>query len=260
MDSKSYKFYHIHGMDSRDYSDVYFSGKEGMDYANDTLKFPMANLHYQFSSSRVTGKTLIDISQGSFIHHLYSASNSFQEIVVLKTNEKCIMELSRWLHDRTGAYDWTHTSAAAAELEGNRDQHQKKESRLKSSIKQILKCDFEQENITSPVELPLADCVLCVFILNAICKNEDEYMRNLEKILKLLKPGGQLLLFSVLDATYLTVGGERFHGFTHDEDFVKNVLSKLGLVIDYCAVQRRRNVSDLTDYKAFMFTVAIKGE
>ncbi|KAM5163619.1 indolethylamine N-methyltransferase-like isoform 2-T2 [Mantella aurantiaca] len=247
-------------MDSRDHSDIYCSGKEDMVFRDDILIFPMANLHYQFSSGRVKGKVLFDISEGSFIHHLYSASNSFQEIVVLKSNEKCIMERSRWLHDCTRAYDWTHTSAAAAELEGNRDQHQEKESRLKTSIKQILKCDFEKENITSPVVLPLADCVLCVWILNAISKNEDEYMRNLEKTLKLLKPGGYLLLISSTDATYFNVGGEWFHIFIHDEDFVKNALSKLGLVIDYCAVQRRHNFSDLVDYKAVMFIVAIKGE
>ncbi|KAM5163603.1 indolethylamine N-methyltransferase-like isoform 2-T2 [Mantella aurantiaca] len=231
-----------------------------MVFGEDSLKFPMMNLHYQFSSGRVAGKTLIDISLGSIIHHLYSASNSFQKIVVLKSNEKCIMELSRWRHDRTGAYDWTHTSAVAAELEGNRDQHQEKESCLKSSIKQILKCDFEQKNITSPVELPPADCVISLWMLEAISKNEDEYMRNLEKILKMLKPGGQFLLFSGTHATYFTAGGERFHYFTHDESFVKNALSKLGLVIDYCAVQRRRNVCDLTDYKAVMFTVANKVE
>ncbi|KAM5163634.1 indolethylamine N-methyltransferase-like [Mantella aurantiaca] len=260
MDCTTHKFYHIHGMDSRDVSDLYFSDKEDIVFREDSLIFPMKNLHYQFSSDRVTGKFLIDVSNGSFIHHLYSASKYFKKIVVLKTSEKCIMELSRWLHVRTGAYDWTHTSAAAAELEGNRDQHQEKESRLKSSIKQILKCDFEQENITSPVELPLADCVLCVWILNLISKNEDEYMRNLEKILKLLKPGGHLLLISSTDATYFNAGGERFHVLTHDENFVKNALSNLGLVIDYCAVQRRCNVSDLVDYKSVMFIVAIKGE
>ncbi|KAM5164975.1 indolethylamine N-methyltransferase-like [Mantella aurantiaca] len=260
MDSNSCKLYHIHGLDSRDLSDLYYSDKENMVFGEDSLIFPMMNLHYQFSSCRVVGKTLIDISIGSFIHHLYSASNFFQKMIVLKFNEKCIMELCRWLHNRTGAYDWTHTSAAAAELEGNRDQLQEKESCLKSSIKQIVKCDFEQENITSPVELPLTDCVLIFLIMNVINKNEDEYMRNLEKISKLLKPGGQLLLISVIDATYFIAGGERFQFFKHDEAFVKNALSKLGLVIDYCAVQRRRNVSDLTDYKASMFTVAIKGE
>ncbi|KAM5164207.1 indolethylamine N-methyltransferase-like [Mantella aurantiaca] len=207
MDSTTQKFYHIHGMDSRDLSDLYLSGKEDMAFKEDTLIFPMMNLHYQFNSGRVAGKTLIDISMGSFIHHLYSASNSFQETIVLKSSEKCIMELSRWLHDRTGAYDWTHTSATAAELEGNRDEHQEKESCLKSSIKQILKCDFEQKNITSPVELPLADCVISVWMLEAISKNEDEYMRNLENILQLLKPGGHLLLFSGTHATYFIVGG-----------------------------------------------------
>ncbi|KAM5127468.1 nicotinamide N-methyltransferase-like [Mantella aurantiaca] len=206
-----------------------------------------------FNKSRIAGNTLIDIGQGSFIHQLYSASKSFQEIVVLKSNEQCIMELTRWLHDLPGAYDWTHISATAAELEGDRDQHQVIESRLKSSIKQIVKCDFNQENITSPVELPPADCVLVGVILEAISKNEDEFMKNLEKILKLLKPGGQLLLFSGIDTTYQIVGGERFHMFAHDEDFVKKALNKLGLVIDYSAVQRRRNVSDLTDYKSAVY-------
>ncbi|KAM5164206.1 nicotinamide N-methyltransferase-like [Mantella aurantiaca] len=186
MDSTKHKLYHIHGMDSRDLSDLYYSDKEDMAFGEDSLIFPMMNLHYQ--------------------------------------------------------------------------QLQEKESRLKSSVKQILKCDFEEENITSPVELPLADCVLCAWILDIICKNEDEYMRNLEKILKLLKPGGHMLLFSTLDATYVTIRGERFHVFTHVESFVKNTLSKLGLVIDYCAVQRRRNVSDLIDYKAVMFIVANKRE
>ncbi|KAM5163627.1 indolethylamine N-methyltransferase-like isoform 2-T2 [Mantella aurantiaca] len=260
MDSTEHKLYHIHGIDSRDHSELYFSDKEDMVFREDSLIFPMMNLHYQFNSGRVAGKTLIDISLGSFIHHLYSASNSFQDIIILKSNEKCIMELSRWLHDRTGAYDWTHTSTTAAELEGNRDQHQQKETRLKSSIKQILKYNFEQENITSPVELPLADCVINVWTLETISKNEDEYMRNLEKILKLLKPGGQLLLFSSLDAIYFTAGGKRFQAFTHDEDFMKKALSKLGLVIDYCAVQRRRNVSELAMYTAVMFTVAHKVE
>ncbi|XP_072281439.1 nicotinamide N-methyltransferase-like [Pyxicephalus adspersus] len=209
---------------------------------------------------RIVGTYLIDISIGSPIHHLFSPSNFFKDIVVLKFNEKCIMELTKWLHDRTGAYDWTHASAAAVELEGKRDQIQEKEMRIKASIKQILKCDFGQENLTSPVVLPLADCVMSGIILDAISKNEDEYMINLEKIIKLIKPGGKLLLLGLLDVTYITVGGERVHRMKYNEDFVKNALCKLGLVIDYCAVQRRRNVSDLTDYKAIIFIAACKGE
>ncbi|XP_073459492.1 indolethylamine N-methyltransferase-like [Aquarana catesbeiana] len=260
MDSTTHTFYPEHGMDSRKHLDVYCSNKEGMVFADDFLTFPMANLHYQLSTGRVKGTFVTDISIGSFIHQLYSASNSFEEIVILKLKEKCIMELRRWVHDRTGAYDWSHTSSAAAELEGTRDQLQEQEIRIRSSVKHILKCDFDQENITSPVLLPLADCIISAWLLETISKNEDEYMRNLEKISKLLKPRGHLLLIGVLDTTYGVVGEERIHCFKYNEDFVKNVLSKLGLVIDYCAVQRRSNVSDLIDYGAVIFVAAQKGE
>ncbi|XP_040182248.1 nicotinamide N-methyltransferase-like [Rana temporaria] len=252
------KLYHVHGMDSRSHLDMYFSNKEDMVFAEDSIKFPMANLYYQLSTGRLEGTFLIDISFGSIIHQLFSASNTFKYIVILKFQERCIMELTRWLHDRTGAYDWSHTSSAAAEFEGTSDQE--KEMHLKSSIKQILKCDFKQENITSPVLLPLADCIVSAWILEAISKNEDDYMRNLEKILKLLKPGGQLVLIGMLDATYGIVGEERINFFKYNEDFVKNAFGKVGLVIDYCAVQRRRNVSDLVDYSAIIFLVGRKGE
>ncbi|XP_077312286.1 indolethylamine N-methyltransferase-like [Lithobates pipiens] len=260
MDSTTHKFYPVHGIDSRNQLDKYCSNKEGMVFAYDSLTFPMANLHYQLSRGRVVGKFAIDISVGSFIHHLYSASNSFEQIVILKLKEKCIMELRRWVHDRTGAYDWSHTSSAAAELAGTRDQLQEQEIRLRSSVKHVLKCDFEQKNITSPVLLPLADCIVSAWLLEIISKNEDEYIRNLEKILKLLKPGGYLLLIGVLDATYGVVGEERIYCFKCNEEFVKNVFGKLGLVIDYCAVQRRSNVSDLTDYNSVIFVAARKGE
>ncbi|XP_073459514.1 indolethylamine N-methyltransferase-like isoform X2 [Aquarana catesbeiana] len=260
MDSTTHKFYHVHGMDSRSYLDLYFSNNEDMVFAEDTLKFPMSMIHYQLCTGRTEGTFLIDISLGSIIHHLYFVSKFFKKIVLLKFQEKCIMELNRWLHDRTGAYDWSHTSSAAAELEGMRDQLQEQEMRLRSSIKQILKCDYEQENVTSPVLLPLADCVIGASILEMISKNEDEYMKNLEKTIKLLKPGGQLLLFAVLDATYWFVGAERFHCFKCNEEFVKNAFGKLGLVIDYYTVKRRCNVSDLADYKAILFIVGRKGE
>ncbi|XP_077314077.1 indolethylamine N-methyltransferase-like [Lithobates pipiens] len=260
MDSTTHQFYHIHGMDSRDDLDLYYSNKEEMVFGEDSVKFPMAALHYQLSSGQVKGTFMLDISLGSFIHHLLSASNYFQKIIVLKMQEKCIMELTKWLHDRTGAYDWTHASGAAAELEGTREQLQEKEMRLRSSVKQILKCDFDKQNITSPVLLPLADCIISALILESISKNEDEYMKNLEKILKMLKCGGKLLLFGVLDTTYKIVKGKRMHFFKYNEEFVKNALGKLGLVIDYCAVKTRSNVSNLTDYGAILFIVASKGE
>ncbi|XP_072282719.1 indolethylamine N-methyltransferase-like [Pyxicephalus adspersus] len=255
MDSPTHTFYHIHGIDSRDHLDLYLSNKEDMIFGDDSLKFPIMNFYYQFSSGKIKGNFLIDISFGGFIHHLYSASNYFKDMAILKFTDKCIMEITRWQHDRTGAYDWKHASTAAAEFEGMREQ-QEIEMCLKSSVKQVLKCDIDQENITAPVVLPLADCVVVACILEAISKTKDEYVRNLEKFLKLLKPGGHLLLWGILDISYMVVGKKRVHFFKYDETFVKDVLLKLGLVIDYYAVQRRRNKSDLIDYGGVIFISA----
>ncbi|XP_072283185.1 nicotinamide N-methyltransferase-like [Pyxicephalus adspersus] len=258
MDSVPKKLYHIHGYDSRTTLEHYFSNKEDMIFADDSLKFPMMNLHYVFSRGYIHGKLLMDFSKGSYIHHLYSASNIFKDIILMKFNEKSAMEVHRWLGDRTGAFDWTHTKIAVAELEGKSDQSHTIELNLKASIRQIVMCSLEKENLTDPLVLPLSDCIISVWLLDLISIDQDDYMKNLKKISNLLKIGGHLILIGALNMTYLTVGAELFHVFKYDESFVKSALSKLGFVIDYCAVQKRKNASDLTDYTHVIFVAAQK--
>nr|DBA16575.1 TPA: hypothetical protein GDO54_003954 [Pyxicephalus adspersus] len=120
MDSMPKKFYHIHDFDSRRNLEHYFSDKEDMVFGEDSLKFPMMNLQYVFSRGFIRGDLLIDLSYGSIIHHLYSASKVFKDIILMKFTEKCAMEVRRWLGDRTGAFNWTHTTTAIEELEGKR--------------------------------------------------------------------------------------------------------------------------------------------
>ncbi|XP_068102605.1 indolethylamine N-methyltransferase-like [Hyperolius riggenbachi] len=258
MDCASKKFYHKHDFDSRKFLETFFSDKPDMVFADDSLKFPMVNLHYVFSSGFVKGDILIDLSVGSFIHHLYSACDIFNDIIMLKFNERCNLETSRWKDSRTGAYNWKHALTHAAKLEGKSAQMKDKDEQLKTAISHVISCDFDNENITHPVVLPLADCVTSLWIASVISKDEDDYTRNLEKISKLLRPGGHLILVGLLNTSYIKVGEENFHAFNVDESFVKNVLHKLGFVIDYCAIQKRRNESTLIDYKAIMFITAFK--
>ncbi|XP_068102615.1 indolethylamine N-methyltransferase-like [Hyperolius riggenbachi] len=258
MDGGPKKFYHEHNFDSRDHLKTYYSDKPDMEFADDCLKFPMMNFHYIFSSGFVKGDVLLDVSTGSLIHHLYPTCDVFKDIIILKLNEGCKMETSKWKNTCTGAFNWKHASSQAAMLDGKSAQVQDKDQQLKTAISHVMSCNFENENITHPEVLPLADCVTSLWVLGAISKDEDGYMRNMEKMSKLLRPGGHLILVVALNASYITIGGERFHIFKCDESFVKNALSKLGFVIDYCAVQTKRNDSKLTDYKAIMFITACK--
>ncbi|XP_072281437.1 nicotinamide N-methyltransferase-like [Pyxicephalus adspersus] len=258
MASMSKKYYHIHNFDARNGLENYFSDKETMVFGEDSLKFPIMNLYYVFSKGYIRGDLCIDLSHGSFIHHLYSASNIFKDIILMKFNEKCAMEVRRWLGDRTGAFSWTHTKTAVEELEGKSDQIQDKELKLKASIKQIVMCSLDKENLIDPLVLPLADCVISVWLLGTISKDQEEYMMNLKKTSNLLKIGGHLIIIGLLNTTFFKAGGEQFHAVPYSESFVKSSLTKSGFVIDYSAVQGRKNVSDLIDYTHVIFITAYK--
>ncbi|XP_056397739.1 nicotinamide N-methyltransferase-like [Hyla sarda] len=258
MDSGSLKIYHVHGYDSRQYLENYFSDKKEMVFGDDSLKFPLENFTKMFTVGHINGDVLIDLSVSSFVHHLYSACEFFQHIIVLKANDRCIMELKRWLNARTGAFEWGHATKLHGEIEGNSDQFQDKEGKVRSTVPHVMKCDLEKENMTDPIDLPPADCIISVLLLDSICKDQDDYRRYLRKFSKILKPGGHLMLIGCLEMTYYTVEKDKFHGFTYDEDFARKALAGEGFVIDYSKVQKRTNVSNLTDYKAMIFIAAHK--
>ncbi|KAG8546023.1 hypothetical protein GDO81_019882, partial [Engystomops pustulosus] len=206
----------------------------------------------------IKGDILIDLSMGSAVHHLYSACEFFKHIIVLKIQDRCILELKRWVDTRTGAFDWCHAAQLYLNI-GNSDLLVDKEGKVRSALQHVMKCDLEKENITEPIDLPPADCII-TGLLDSISKDQDDYIRYLKKFLKLLKPGGHLILFGALDATYYTIGKDKFHVFTYDEEFVRKALVGEGFVIDRWEVKKRSNVSDLTDYKRVIFIVAHKGK
>ncbi|XP_056399637.1 indolethylamine N-methyltransferase-like [Hyla sarda] len=258
MDSSSHKIYHVHGYDSRQYLEDYFSDKPDMAFAEDSLIFPMENLIKTFAEGHMKGDVLIDLSAGPMVHHLYSACDFFRHIIVLKVTDRCILELKRWLDTRTGAFDWGHVTKLHVEKENKSDQLQDKEEKVRSAVQHVMKCDFAKENITDPIVLPPADCIISGWLLEEISKNQDDYIRYLRKFSGLLKPGGHLILIGSLDMTYYTVGKDRLHAFTYDEDFARKALVGEGFVINYCNIKKRTAVSDLTDYKTLIFIAAHK--
>ncbi|XP_075696800.1 nicotinamide N-methyltransferase-like [Rhinoderma darwinii] len=258
MDSSPHKLYHVHGFDSRKYLEHYFSDKPDMVFGEDSLKFVIENLRQVFAVGHISGDILIDLSIGSLVHHLYSACEFFENIIVLKVNNRCIMELKRWVDERTGAFYWGHTSTLLQEKEENSNQFEDKEGKVRSAIQHVVKYDLEKENMTEPLVLPPADCVISAWLLDYISKDQDDYIRYLRKFSGLLKPGGHLIIIGSLDKTYCTVGKDKFHAFSYNEDFVRKVLVGEGFIIDYCNTKERTAVSDLTDYKAMIFIAAHK--
>ncbi|XP_069803672.1 indolethylamine N-methyltransferase-like [Dendropsophus ebraccatus] len=255
MASSTYKRYHIHGMNPREHLEHYFADKSETVFKEDVLNFPIENLAKTFRAGYINGDVLIDLSAGSFVHHLYAACEFFKHIIVLKVSDRCILELKKWLDSRTGAFNWGHATQLHAAIEGCSGQCQNK---VRSAIQHLVQCNLEKENMTDPIVLPPADCIISAFLPDVICKDKDDYIRNLRKFSEMLKPGGHLILLGGLDMTYLTVGKDKFHALTYDEEFVRKALVGEGFVIDDCKVKRRTYASDLIDHKGVIFITAHK--
>ncbi|XP_075185201.1 nicotinamide N-methyltransferase-like [Anomaloglossus baeobatrachus] len=256
MDSGSHKFYHEDDFDSRQHLEDYVSDNPDRISEEDSLIFPIENLIKTFTEGHNKGDVLIDLSLGSIIHHLFAACDFFKHIIVLKMRDRCIMELKRWVDERTGAFYWGHATKLHVDIEENRDLLQDKEGKVKSALQHVLKCDLEKEDIMDPIILPPADCVISAWLLDVICKDQDDYMRYLKRFSRLLKPGGHIILIGCLDMTYYTIGKHKFRAFSYDEAFARKALVGEGFIIDRCEVKMRTNVNDHNDYKGMIFIAA----
>lgn len=258
MESSDLKNYLEHGYDSRQVLEHYFSEKSEDVFGQDFLIFPIENLKDVFLKGHIKGDILIDLSGGPLVHHLYSACEFFKHIIVLKVKDRCILELKRWLDTRTGAFDWGHATKHHAGMKENSDELQESEGKVRSAAQHVMKCDLEKENIMDPMVLPPADCVLITWFLDITCRTKDDYIKYLRRFSRLLKPGGHIILFGVLGMSFYTVGKDKYHGLTYDEDFARKALVGEGFVIDCCKVQKRTSVSDIIDHKSVLFIAAHK--
>ncbi|XP_075185271.1 nicotinamide N-methyltransferase-like [Anomaloglossus baeobatrachus] len=255
MDSKNY---HECGFDSRQFLEHYASDSPDMAFEEDFLISPIESLRKTFIQGHINGDFLIDLSVGPLVHQLFAACEFFKHIIVLKFTDRCIMELKRWVDERTGAFHWGHVTKLHVDKEEESDKLQEKEEKMRSALQHVVKCDLEKENMMDPIVLPPADCIICGWLLNNISKNQDDYIRYLRKFSKLLKPGGHFILLECLGTTYYTVGREKLFILICDEDFIRKALVEAGFVIDRCEVKKRTSESDLIDYKAIIFIAGHK--
>ncbi|KAM4642107.1 indolethylamine N-methyltransferase-like [Discoglossus pictus] len=258
MDSKPRKIYHEDDFDANQFIDTYCSSKADKILQEEAVLTPMRLLHKELASGHIKGDTLIDFSVGPIIYHLFTICEFFKDITVLETNDLCIKELEKWINMDSDAFDWSHASKFIVDLEGNSAGWQKKEEMVKRTIKQILKCDLTKENPTYPVVLPKVDCLLTACGLEVISQDHDQYSKNLKKISRMLKLGGHLILFGILNASFYMVGKNKFHFTTYNDIFLRKVIGDAGYLIRSFEQIESKIGNDVVDHEHVVFITAIK--
>ncbi|XP_075459260.1 nicotinamide N-methyltransferase-like [Ascaphus truei] len=256
MDS-SHKQYHHVDIDPRIILDTYICA-ENNDLQEEILEYPLKQLYKAFTSGGVSGDTLIDITMGPVILHLLSASEIFKEIIVLDPVETHHKELEMWLKKYPGSFDWSHLSKYVCDMEGKGEDWQEKEDKTRRAVTRVLKCDLTKANPSEPVVLPQVDCLLSCGCLEVFSKHQDEYRSILKNMSSLLKVGGYLLLYGLLNMSYYKLGEHTLHVLTYDEEFLRQALSDTGYIIQSLVVFSSKKKSDLLDYDHLVFVVARK--
>uniref|UniRef100_A0A8D0E7B4 Uncharacterized protein n=1 Tax=Salvator merianae TaxID=96440 RepID=A0A8D0E7B4_SALMN len=196
----------------KDYLENYYSFSPGKDGANTLLRFSLDNLHQAFGAGKC-GRlhTLIDIGTGPTIYQFLSACESFREIIATDYADQNREELQRWLKRDPDAFDWTpvvkYVSSRSLK-EGER--LESSENQFHRAIRQVLKCDVTQPEPLAPQAVPPADCLLSLLCLEGACKDLPPYHSALKNISSLVKPGGHLVLYTILDETFYMVGQRPF--------------------------------------------------
>ncbi|XP_034995526.1 nicotinamide N-methyltransferase-like [Zootoca vivipara] len=250
-------FYAAH-FNPKDFLDTYYTFSSGKEDENGFLIFYLKNLHQAFILDDIKGDTLIDIGSGPTIHQFLSACESFREIVATDYCDQNREELQRWLRKDPGAFDWSPVVKYVCELEGNREKWEEKEEKVRRAIKQVLKCDVTQASPLGPVVLPLADCLLSSFCLESACKDLPTYRSALKNISSLVKPGGHLVLGTILEETYYKVGQRPFSCLYLDQASVEEALKGAGFVVKWLKVTKSNLLLSVADAKGVSVVVAQK--
>ncbi|XP_036601577.1 nicotinamide N-methyltransferase-like [Trichosurus vulpecula] len=242
----------------RTYLQNYYTFGSSPSQEKQVLMHNLRKLSETFSLGQVKGDLLIDIGTGPTIYQLLSACESFKEIVATDYTDQNREELIRWLKKEPGAFDWSPVVKYVCELEGDREKWAEKEEKLRVRVKQVLKCDVTQSQPLGSASLPQADCLLTTYCLEAACKDLPTYQQALKNLSSLLKPGGFLVLLSVLKSKFYIIGDERFSCLSLTQEEIEAALQKAGFTSEQSEVIPHHYSRAYTDNEGILFLVGRK--
>ncbi|KAG8569250.1 hypothetical protein GDO81_014318 [Engystomops pustulosus] len=250
---------YIEEFDPLDYYQTYFAPGQGI-FELQWTEFVLRNLHETFGPGGLKGDVLIDFGAGPTIYHLLSACEAFNTIITSDFLAQNREQLEKWLRKDPDALDWTHIVKYVCDLEGNSDHLDKKEETLRRKVTKVLKCDALAEKPYGAEPMPQADCITSCLCLEVPCKDLETFTNILKKLKELLKPGGHVVIQSVLKCSFYYVGKKRFSSLSLSEDELEKAFREAGYeIVKIKVIPRTDKLGiDFSDHVGYYFVQAHK--
>ncbi|XP_078533710.1 nicotinamide N-methyltransferase-like [Lissotriton helveticus] len=247
--------------DPEDYLKAFYPFDPKVPLQEDSLKKMLIKLHGIFSSGRVKGNLLLDIGCGPTIYQHLSSCEAFTEIIVSDYCTSNLRYFERTLNNEPGIKDWTPFFKYVCELEGNSGKLDEKRKKLRSVIKEGLKCDITKHNPFDPVVVPQADCVISFECLSCASKDVESFRQSVKNISSLLKIGGYLLLEESLGLTKYLCCGTWIPVLNLSDQLIREIVTDSGFLIEedeLFSLDNDEFERERCNYNAVLFLLARK--
>ena len=174
------------------------------------------------------GISVLDYASGSSIRGTISAANKASEIILSDYSSRNLKVARDWLDNKPCSFDWDpHFSYVVKDLEGGgEDEVVKRKEQVRKVVTGFAHCDLTQEPPIEEKYLKLYDVVIESFVLVSIAKTKEEYFDLVSRLAQLVKPGGYILLYGVVNSTSYTVGNYTFSDFPVTTTLIRESLER----------------------------------
>ncbi|XP_077993210.1 indolethylamine N-methyltransferase-like [Glandiceps talaboti] len=152
--------------DANEYIDQVYSNltgnglavKTGIDFAIKTFK------NHKFSGSRI-----LEFGGGPSIMNAAVASSQFSEIIFAEYSEPQRNAVLKWTRDEPGAFDWSEYLRYICQAEGNNEDWEERQKKLRNAIKEVIPCDANKPNPLEPRIYEPFDAIITSLAIEAAC-------------------------------------------------------------------------------------------
>ena len=211
------------------------------------------------------GGKALDFGGGPSLWPSFLLAQYVDSIQFCDYTESNLHAVQAWLDRSPNAHDWTTFFRYLLRTNQTpEDELSNWENRLREVLGKIplSRCDANDPNcpiLSGPSNQ--YDIIVTCECLDVACQTIEAYKNAIKQLVRLLKPGGLLVILAAVDCSYYMVGNERFTGLPLSEKLIREAVQEAGVSSDQITSESEK-IGDkddpLADYSGGVIVSAVK--
>ena len=218
----------------------------------------LAEMYHEIFSVHQPGERLLDVGSGPTLYHLMSASAKYKNITLSDPLPESRLIQEQYISDIRCDQKWIEHFKLTAKLEGKVAKWPGIRDRLRASISNVIVSDILQDHPLGRDQCgELYDCVMSTLVLDVACKDIASFIKAVENLISLAKPGAPVVISCVLGATYYEDRQNRFPCLTLTPELVCKCVEDIGCSKVKLLIRKMTHPDDAADHTG-IFVIEVR--